>query len=164
MQNKETIAAINTLITINNDRIDGYELAYGETEQQDFKRLFTENAATSKHCNVDLIKEVIKLGGNPNEGTTTSGKFFRVWMEMKTAFTDNDRNTILNSCDFGEENARETYIEVLQNYAEILNSDQTKMIKSQQENLSKDHTKIKMMQNSILDSKSDSNNSIKKLS
>jgi uncharacterized protein (TIGR02284 family) len=155
MQNEETVKAINTLITINNDRIDGYELAVGESEQLDFKRLFTENAATSKHCNVDLAKEVIKLGGTPSEGTKNLGKFFRVWMEMKTALTDNDRKTILNSCDFGEEKARETYSEILQNDAELLTPEQTEMIKSQRELLSKDHSKIIVLQNTILDNHSE---------
>lgn len=155
MQNKKTIAAIKTLITINNDRIDGYELAYGETEQQDFKLLFTENATTSKQFNEDLAKEVIKIGGIPSKGTKTSGKFFRVWMEMKTALTDNDRKTILNSCDFGEEKAREIYSEVLENDAELLNPEQTKMIKLQRELLSKDHSKIIVLQNTILDDHSE---------
>lgn len=152
MQNKETINAINTLITINNDRIDGYELAVGESEQQDFIALFTENAATSKRCKENLSKEVIKLGGTPSEGTRTSGKFFRVWMEMKTALTDNDRKTILNSCDFGEENAREVYTEVLKNEAKSLNSTLTSLIKTQLELLIKDHSKIITMQNSIHES------------
>lgn len=152
MQNKETINAINTLITINNDRIDGYELAVGESEQQDFKELFTENAATSKNCNLDLAKEVIRLGGTPSEGTKTSGKFFRVWMEMKTALTDNDRKAILNSCDYGEENAREVYTEVLKNEDKSLNPTQTSLIKKQLELLIKDHSKIITMQNSIHES------------
>jgi uncharacterized protein (TIGR02284 family) len=152
MQNKETINAINTLITINNDRIDGYELAVGESEQQDFKELFTENAATSKNCNLDLAKEVIRLGGTPFEGTKTSGKFFRVWMEMKTALTDNDRKAILNSCDYGEENAREVYTEVLKNEDNSLNTTQKSLIKKQLELLIKDHSKIITMQNSIHES------------
>lgn len=151
MQKEKTIESLNTLITINNDRIDGYELAVGESEQQDFKALFTENASTSKKCNVDLKKEVLSLGGIPSEGTKTSGKFFRVWMEMKTALTDNDRKTILNSCDFGEENVRETYTEVLQNNAELLNPSQTSLIKTQLELLIKDHIKIITLQNSIME-------------
>jgi hypothetical protein len=31
---------LNTLITINNDRIEGYETATKETEEQDLKTLF----------------------------------------------------------------------------------------------------------------------------
>jgi uncharacterized protein (TIGR02284 family) len=151
MQKEKTIESLNTLITINNDRIDGYELAVGESEQQDLKALFTENAATSKKCNIDLKKEVLSLGGIPSERTKTSGKFFRVWMEMKTALTDNDRNAILNSCDYGEENVRENYTEVLQNDAELLNPSQTSLIKTQLELLIKDHTRIITIQNSLME-------------
>ena len=35
MENEKTIEALNTLITINNDRIEGYETAAKETEEQD---------------------------------------------------------------------------------------------------------------------------------
>ena len=49
MENEKTIAVLNTLITINNDRIEGYETASKETEEQDLKALFAHFTATPSY-------------------------------------------------------------------------------------------------------------------
>ena len=87
MEKEKTIEVLNTLITINNDRIEGYETAAKETEEQELKTLFAQFIATSHKCKQELVTEVTKLGGKPEEGTMTSGKFFRVWMDVKAAIT-----------------------------------------------------------------------------
>jgi uncharacterized protein (TIGR02284 family) len=51
MDNVKTIEALNTLITINNDRVEGYETAAKETEEQDLKTFFSDLRQTSLHCN-----------------------------------------------------------------------------------------------------------------
>jgi uncharacterized protein (TIGR02284 family) len=145
MENEETIDVLNTLITINNDRIEGYETAANETKEQDLKAFFNELKQTSIYCNKELSSEMTKLGGTATEGTKTTGKFFRVWMDVKAALTGNDRKTILNSCEYGEDAANETYEEALKNDAEYLSDDQQTMIKAQHTLLVADHNKVKTM-------------------
>ena len=145
MENEKTIAVLNTLITINNDRIEGYETASNETEEQDLKIVFEQFSATSKKCKQELEAEVKKLGGEPAEGTKTSGKFFRVWMDVKAALTGKDRKAILNSCEYGEDVAKDTYEKALKNDIENLNLEQQTMIKAQHALLGLDHDKVKSM-------------------
>ena len=145
MENEKTIDVLNKLITINNDRIEGYDTAAKETEEQDLKTLFAQFTATSQQCNADLIDEVIKLGGKPAEGTKTTGKFFRVWMDVKAAITGKDRKAILNSCEYGEDVAKDTYEKVLENDSAHLNSAQQTMVKAQHTLLKADHDKVKTM-------------------
>ena len=145
MENEKTIAVLNTLITINNDRIEGYETASNETEEQDLKALFAHFSSTSKKCKQELTNEVSKLGGTAAEGTLTIGKFFRVWMDVKAALTGKDRKAILNSCEFGEEFAKDTYEKALENDIENLNAEQQTMIKAQHALLKADHDKIKSL-------------------
>lgn len=38
-----------------------------------------------------------------------AGKIYHVWMELKTSFTGKDRQSILNSCEFGEDAAVKAY-------------------------------------------------------
>ena len=78
MKNEKTIDVLNTIIEINNDRIEGYETALKETEEAEFKSLFAQFAYTSQKCNSQLIDEVQKLGGTPAEGTKVSGKFYAI--------------------------------------------------------------------------------------
>lgn len=145
MEKEKTIDVLNTLITINNDRIEGYETAAQETEEQDLKTVFAQFSSTSQKCNTELKNEVNKLGGTPAEGTMVSGKFFRVWMDVKAALTGKDRKAILNSCEYGEDIAKGTYKKVLENDRANLSSEQQSMIKAQHTLLVADHDKVKSM-------------------
>jgi uncharacterized protein (TIGR02284 family) len=150
MEKETTIEVLNTLITINNDRIEGYETAAKETDEQDLKTLFATFSSTSEKCKRELVAEVIKLGGTPAEGTRTTGKFFRVWMDVKAALTGKDRKAILNSCEYGEDVAKETYEEALKNDSENLSTEQQTMIKAQHTLLVADHTKVKSMRDLLI--------------
>ena len=145
MENEKTIAVLNTLITINNDRIEGYETAAKETEEHDLKTLFAQFSSTSQKCKHELTNEVSKLGGTAAEGTLIIGKFFRVWMDVKAALTGKDRKAILNSCEYGEDQAKDTYERALENDIENLSLEQQTMIKAQHTLLRADHDKVKSM-------------------
>ena len=146
MENEKTIAVLNTLITINNDRIEGYETAAEDIEDQDLKTLFAAFSSTSKTCKQHLTDEVNRLGGTAAEGTLTAGKLHRVWMDVKAAITGKDRKAILGSCEYGEEFAKDTYEKALENDTENLTAEQQTMIKAQHTLLNADHDKIKSMQ------------------
>ena len=150
MDNVKTIEALNTLITINNDRIEGYETAAKETEEQDLKTFFSDLRQTSLHCNKELSVEVTKLGGTAAEGTKTTGKFFRVWMDVKAALTGKDRKTILSSCEYGEDVAKKTYQDTLTNHAENLSPKLQTIIKSQFALLAIDHNRVKSMRDALV--------------
>lgn len=148
MENEKTIAVLNSLITINNDRIEGYETAAKETEEQDLKTLFAQFSSTSEKCRKELTDEVSKLGGTAADGTLISGKFFRVWMDVKAALTGKDREAILSSCEFGEDAAKDTYEKALEDELENLNANQQTMIKAQLASLIADQNKVKSMKDS----------------
>ena len=145
MENEKTIEALNTLITINNDRIEGYETAAKETEEQDLKSLFAQFSSTSQKCKQELTNEVSRLGGTSAEGTLTTGKLHRVWMDVKATITGKDREAILKSCEFGEGVAQDTYEKALENDIENLSMEQQTMIKAQHALLGADHDKVKSM-------------------
>lgn len=144
MENKDSISSLNKLIEINNDRVEGYETASNETTSADLKALFSELRATSQSNLSELRSEINRLGGEPEEGTRVTGKFFRAWMDVKAALTGNDRQGILNSCEFGEDKALEVYEEVLEN-PEGLSSEQITMIRKQEAALRADHDRVKVL-------------------
>jgi len=150
MEKEKAIDVLNTLITINNDRIEGYATASKETEEQDLKTLFTQFSSTSQKCKQALEAEVSKLGGTVAEGTMVSGKFFRAWMDVKAALTGKDRKAILNSCEYGEDVAKGTYKDALEDDAKYLNSDQLNMVTEQYELLKEDHDTVKSMRDAVL--------------
>jgi uncharacterized protein (TIGR02284 family) len=151
MEKEKTIEVLNSLITINNDRIEGYETASEETEEQDLKTLFAQFISTSQKCRKELVEEVERLGGEPAEGTLVSGKFFRAWMDLKAALTGKDREAILNSCEYGEDEAQETYDEALTNDSEHLSSMQQTMVNEQKNLLLADHDYVKTLRDTMVD-------------
>lgn len=152
MRNEKIIDVLNSLITINNDRIEGYKTASEETEENDLNSLFAKFILTSEKCKSELIEEVNKLGGKVAEGTKVSGKFFRVWMDVKAALTGNDRLTILNSCKIGENEAKETYKIALEDNLAYLTVEYQNMISAQKELLKADRKHIKALKTEFADS------------
>jgi uncharacterized protein (TIGR02284 family) len=150
MDNDETIDVLNRLIQINNDRIEGYQTAAEETEEADLQAFFEEMEKTSHHCKNELSAVVVKLGGTPTESTKLSGKFFRVWMDVKAAINGKDRKVILNSCEYGEDQARDTYEDALDEESENLNPEQMAMISIQYQLLKADHDRVKSMRDAVL--------------
>lgn len=150
MDKEKSLESLNALLEINNDRIEGYAKAGVSTEESDLKKLFSKFEQTSKKCKGELIVEINNLDGKAIEGTTVSGKFFRKWMDFKTALSGEDRKAILSSCEYGEENADEVYQKVLNDDSEHLSSQQQSMIKAQHKLLKADHSKIKSMQNAVV--------------
>ena len=149
MDNEKTIEVLNSLIVINNDRIEGYKTAEAEAKETDLKMLFSDLMETSVQNRKELVSEVNKLGGTPDEGTRVTGKFFRVWMDVKAAFTGNDRKAILDSCEYGENVIQDTYNKVLSDDENETNFAEDGMIKKQLELLKSDHEKVKSLLNAI---------------
>ncbi len=145
MENEKSIDVLNKLIVINNDRIEGYETAMKETDESDLQSMFNQFLATSRKCKQELVSEVSRLGGDVEEGTKTSGKFFRAWMDVKAALTARDRKNILGSCEFGEDNAVGTYDSVIKNDLSDLNTQQQTMVRNQYNLIKADHDKVRTM-------------------
>jgi len=147
--NEQTAEVLNDLIQINNDRIVGYERADKETEAQDadLKALFRDMASESRTYVSELSRYVAGSGETPTDSTTTSGKIYRAWMDVKATFTGNDRKAILASCEFGEDAAQKAYDQALKTDAE-LSADVRQLIMDQKTKLRKSHDQIKRMRDS----------------
>ncbi|MCW3077317.1 MAG: hypothetical protein JWO32_1926 [Bacteroidetes bacterium] len=143
----QTISLLNDLIRINNDRIEGYERAVNDTDDPKLKTLFHSMAQESRKFKNELLTEVIKLGGTPEEGTTVSGKVFRAWMDFKSAIAGKDRKAIISSCEFGEDAALHTYHEVIETGK--LPAQFLAMVQEQHKGLHESHGRIKLMRDTV---------------
>jgi uncharacterized protein (TIGR02284 family) len=142
----EKTTAINALIEINNDRYEGYKTAAEETKDSDLRALFTRFSEQSKGFANDL-KRYVPADEAKTDETTNSGKLFRVWMDIKAAVTGKDRKAILASCEFGEDAAKKTYDEVLDN-REDLPMGAMAIIQGQRAEIQKGHDTVKAMRDS----------------
>ncbi|MBA3663232.1 MAG: PA2169 family four-helix-bundle protein [Bacteroidetes bacterium] len=143
----ETSTTVNALIIINNDRYEGYKKAASETEETDLKTLFTEFSIQSKDF-ADELRKFVSLDEQPEENeTTNSGKLYRVWMDVKAGISGKDRKAILSSCEFGEDFAKKTYDEVMEQLADLPPGSE-EIIKRQRVQLQRSHDTIKELRDS----------------
>jgi uncharacterized protein (TIGR02284 family) len=142
--NENLIEVLNDLIRINNDRIEGYQRATDEAKDidVDLKAVFNRMSDESRQYAAELTQEVVKLGGEPATGTTTSGKIYRVWMDVKATFTGKSRQAVLENCEFGEDAAQKAYSSALESDADM-NTDIRQLITNQKSSLKTSHDVIK---------------------
>lgn len=140
----QKIDAINSLIIINNDRSEGYKKAAEEAKDSELKSLFNKFSDQSRGFSSELRKFVPNAEEPDQDETKTTGKLFRLWMDLKAAVTSNNRKAILSSCEFGEDAAKNEYKSVLEK-AEELPADALSVITKQNAEILKSHDQIKAM-------------------
>ena len=140
MANSETL---RDLIRINNDRVTGYSKAATQTDEQELQSLFSQLSQQSRQFASELRSLVSDNDNNVTDETTTAGKIYRTWMDVKATFGGDDRHGILASCEFGEDAAQKAYKEALED--DDLTPDVRATVEKQKATLRQAHDKIKMM-------------------
>lgn len=148
MENNKEI--LNDLVEITNDRITGYQKAIEElhVEDTDLKTLFVEMIRQSHRHKAALVQELQVLGAEAETGTTTSGKIYRAWMDIKAVFTGHDRETVLKNCEFGEDAAQKAYKTALE--SDGLSANLRSLITDQKMELKASHDEIKSLRDHVM--------------
>lgn len=108
----EAIEALNDLIQINNDRVEGYQRAIDEMKEANntiTSSLFERYMKDSQTNIVQLSEYITQMGGTPTDSTTFGGKLHRMWMDIKSTFAVHEKESTLLSCIFGDEAAIKAY-------------------------------------------------------
>lgn len=146
--NESMIDILNDLVKINNDRIAGYDRAIKESKDLDIdlKAIFEGMIRESEGYKEELTALIQKHGGEVEDDTTTSGKIYRAWMDIKATMTDSDRLSILASCEFGEDAAQRAY-EAALGSNDLLNPEVRGVVEEEKALLKKSHDLIKQQRN-----------------
>lgn len=153
MNRNKSIEVLNTLIEINNDRIEGYKTASKGTEKYSLKSLFFEFQQTSRKCKFELIEEIKKLGGTPQKETKIKNTFLKFWSDFKVAFICKDSKDIIHSCEFGEHKVVMQYKDVLLHHLKDLSFEQEIMLRNQYLLINVDNNKVKAMRDVLAQNK-----------
>lgn len=143
---------INDLIKINNDRIAGYkralDLAHG-LELDTLRQLFANNILQSERFIEELKPYVLREGEKPTDETMLSGKLFRMWMSIKGNIVGNDRYTLLESCEKGEDAFKEMYKKILVEDVNDLSLGACNKLLEQLSKQSEAHNEIKSLRDNV---------------
>ncbi len=142
---KKTAEVLNDLIKINNDRIAGYEKAIAElpVADVDLKALFSGLIEQSQMLKDELQQHISAWEDRVDDETTTSGKIYRAWMDVKQTFAMDDRKAVLESCEYGEDAAQKAYREAEE--VEEISTAAKALISSQKTQLRASHDQIKQL-------------------
>ena len=109
MDNDTQVGTLETLATTLIDSINGYEDAASNSENQRFQQIFRERASERRQVLEDLRSEIRRLGGDPPDDGSISGKTHQRWLDLKAAVTGRDEQSIINSVEAGEDYLKEKF-------------------------------------------------------
>ncbi|MDQ6527848.1 PA2169 family four-helix-bundle protein [Flavobacterium sp. LHD-85] len=142
----ETIKTLEGLISILEDGKLGYTDAAEHVENPAMKTDFLEYARERALFIIELQNLINKLGKSTDtSGGGPLGALHRAWIDIKSAFTGGDTESIINACITGEEAAVEKYKKALEE--NHLEHDQVYIISKQLNSIQNTLSQIKMRAN-----------------
>ena len=90
MSNDDVIDCLNTLIDTCKDGEYGFRTCAEHTTSAQLKQVFSSRAEECQRGASELQAAVRRLGGDPDHGSSTTGKLHRGWVDLKGMLTGND--------------------------------------------------------------------------
>ncbi|MBV7268938.1 ferritin-like domain-containing protein [Winogradskyella luteola] len=118
---KEISNKLNELIEKNINAKDGYARAIEKVDNSEIKRFFKSRAEERAEFVKELRSEVWNNGEIPENSGNITGELHRNWMSLKSLFSSNDEEAMLNETIRGEKSSLEEYNEILSNTTLPLN-------------------------------------------
>lgn len=104
---------LNELLTKNYDAEKGYINAINEVDSVTVKNFFKTMAEQRSAFARELRTEILTYGQIPEDTGSVKGLLHRNWMSLKSTFSSNNEETILNEALRGEKASLEEYNELL---------------------------------------------------
>ena len=104
---------LNDLLTKNYDAEAGYKQAAEKVKNNNLKEFFNMRAKERYDFGHQLKGEIKSYGESPEKGTSFKADAHRGWMNLKTAFSNNNEEAILEEVVKGEKAAIKEYDEIL---------------------------------------------------
>lgn len=104
---------LNELLVKNYDAEKGYLNAAENVESPTLKIFFKRRASERSEFAKDLRTEILRYGEIPEDSGSFKGVVHRNWMSLKSLFTSNDEEAILEEAIKGEEASLKEYDEIL---------------------------------------------------
>ena len=108
---------LNDLLEKNYDAEKGFTKAAENAKHVDLKAYFTNKAKERYDFGHQLKSELKRIGQEPDKGGSVTGAAHRTWMEVKSWFSVDDDEAMLEEAIRGEKASVDEYQEVLNDTA-----------------------------------------------
>ena len=110
---------LNELLEKSFDAEKGYRNAAEHVKNEQLKSFFNEQATQRSIFARELRLEILSFGQIPEDDGTASGTAHRTWMNLKSFFSSDNEEAVLEECKRGEKAAIEDYNEILKEQATL---------------------------------------------
>jgi len=104
---------LNELLIKNYDAEKGYLNAAENVESSTLKIFFKRRASERSEFAKEIRTEILRYGEEPKDSGSFKGTLHRNWMSLKSLFSTNDEEAILEEAIRGEEASLEEYEDIL---------------------------------------------------
>lgn len=104
---------LNELLVKNYDAEKGYLNAIDNVNSDKLKMFFKRRASERSEFAKELRTEILQYGQIPEDSGSFKGTMHRNWMSLKSTFTSNNEESILEEAIRGEEASLEEYDELM---------------------------------------------------
>lgn len=146
MDNSKTVSVLNDLLTITNDRIQGFSKVEDKVWEgyphlrADYDNMVAQSA-TMKNELSGLITE---RGGEPDQTGSAAGSIHRAWIDVKNAFSGDNAEASLGNVVYGEQAAIDAYQSALD--SGDLCPESSRVVLDQLHHLKASHDKFKNLE------------------
>ena len=104
---------LNELLEKNYDAEAGYKLAKEKVENTKLKNFFDTQQQERYNFGHELKTEMKTWGQEPDKGTSIKGDVHRTWMNIKSTFSSDKEEAMMEEAIRGEKKAVEEYNEII---------------------------------------------------
>lgn len=112
---KEMAEKLNDLLEKNYDSEKGFKNAAEDVKNPKLKEFFEQRAKQRYDFGHELKREIKNFGEAPDKGTSFKGDAHRAWMDLKSAFSSDNEEAILEEAVRGEKAAVADYNDIINN-------------------------------------------------
>ena len=113
---KEIAERLNDLLEKNYDSEKGYKEAADDVKNPRLKEFFTDRAKQRYDFGHELKAEIRNFGESPDKGSSLKADAHRAWMNLKTAFSGDNEEAVLEEAVRGEKAAIEDYNKAIKDW------------------------------------------------
>lgn len=106
---KERIEHLQELLEKNYDAEKGYKKVLEQADSNNLKRFLKEQAVIRNRFATEIHTVIRSLNAEPKEKGSATGDLHRTWIDLKTMFTKNDDEAVLEECLRGEKASLKEY-------------------------------------------------------
>ncbi len=111
------VSNLNELLIKNYDADKGFKNAIKNAESGSLKRFFRQQAVMRNRFSTEIEKELHELNAHSKlKDDHETGTLHRLWIDLKTALSHNDDESVLEECIRGEKASMKEYEEKLKKH------------------------------------------------